>query len=404
MCKYLMFFFVSWGIAGEPIVVQNGLSPKGETKTLVFEEDLRIGGGEENYLIWNGLDVGLDVNADGHFFVVDSVANHIVEFDKNGKFVQLIGRQGEGPGEFTGLKHLSILKDQSGIVLNQVQGSSSFVYFDKEMKFQRVQNVSTSQQVGVSKLLRSAIFSSDGRYVYSAYLQGPPLSYHVALLDDKMNVLQKLKTGATVQLDNERMGESSFWVEYFASWFKVITKPGLVAFHGDGSIYTSRDGKYEITKWSNSLKKEMLISRDYKPIYMSEEDILAFVTPVKESILASFPPNLARMVTDRVVKEAIVKAEIPSTKNPVFGIVPVETGELLVVHDYSPLTKKSKADIFDSHGLFVGVADLPSVLVNVGGGFFGQPVKLFFKGGYAYGMELNEFDEYIAVRYKYSWK
>lgn len=37
---------------------------------------------------------------DGRLFVVDYNAHHIKTFDASGKFLGVIGRQGQGPGEF----------------------------------------------------------------------------------------------------------------------------------------------------------------------------------------------------------------------------------------------------------------------------------------------------------------
>jgi hypothetical protein len=41
------------------------------------------------------------VGDDGHVYVLDSKAQHIKKFDSNGKFLKLIGREGQGPGEFS---------------------------------------------------------------------------------------------------------------------------------------------------------------------------------------------------------------------------------------------------------------------------------------------------------------
>jgi len=41
------------------------------------------------------------VDKSGNVYVMDSKAKHIKKFDAAGKFLKLIGREGQGPGEFT---------------------------------------------------------------------------------------------------------------------------------------------------------------------------------------------------------------------------------------------------------------------------------------------------------------
>jgi len=42
----------------------------------------------------------LAIDADGNVYVCDGDANHIKKFNKEGKFIETIGRSGAGPGEF----------------------------------------------------------------------------------------------------------------------------------------------------------------------------------------------------------------------------------------------------------------------------------------------------------------
>ena len=80
--------------------VLNPQEPLFGTIFLDLEEDLRIGNeNDDNYLFYIILDI--DVDVEGNIYVVDSNNFRIQEFNKNGKFVQTIGRKGEGPGEFT---------------------------------------------------------------------------------------------------------------------------------------------------------------------------------------------------------------------------------------------------------------------------------------------------------------
>jgi len=61
--------------------------------TLEIEEDLILGSErDDNYLFYRVWDVQAD--AQGNIYVLDSGANRIQKYDKNGKYLRTIGRQG----------------------------------------------------------------------------------------------------------------------------------------------------------------------------------------------------------------------------------------------------------------------------------------------------------------------
>jgi len=81
-------------------VVKNPEEPLYGEIEFELELDLSIGGEEfdENYNFMRVSDV--EVDEEGNIYVFDSRQYRIQKYDKNGKYLQTIGRQGEGPGEF----------------------------------------------------------------------------------------------------------------------------------------------------------------------------------------------------------------------------------------------------------------------------------------------------------------
>jgi len=64
-----------------------------------LEEDLSIGReDDDNYMFFRVRDI--EVDNQGNIYVADMSNYRIQKFDKNGKYIQTIGRQGQGPGEF----------------------------------------------------------------------------------------------------------------------------------------------------------------------------------------------------------------------------------------------------------------------------------------------------------------
>lgn len=82
-------------------VIHNPEEPLYGEIDLELEEDLVIGGGEEfdeNYNFRYIRDI--EVDDEGNILVVDFRDCRIQKYDKDGKYLQTIGRKGEGPGEF----------------------------------------------------------------------------------------------------------------------------------------------------------------------------------------------------------------------------------------------------------------------------------------------------------------
>jgi hypothetical protein len=64
-----------------------------------LEQDLQIGKEDDDHYIFERI---YDIKADdeGNIFVLDGKAGRIQEYDRTGRYVQTIGRKGQGPGEF----------------------------------------------------------------------------------------------------------------------------------------------------------------------------------------------------------------------------------------------------------------------------------------------------------------
>ena len=393
-------FLTAITLAAE-VEVTNGTKPTGKALTLAFTEELRLGpdSGDEHHL-WSGATVAVEVDKRGHMFVVDTGGNRIMEFDAGGKFVRQIGSEGEGPGEFRMLMSFVILEDGTGIAYDNRQAQAVFSMYDAAMNFKDSKQVNTNR-----KAIRSVSFSPSGKHFssfYMSFIDQKLMTYTGVLNAENLDTEITLHNKPVMPFDGNRVQEGAWWSEFYASWFNLFaTGAGTVAFAKDGSIYTASTAKYEITKWSQDLDKQMVIKREYKPILQTEADLAAYADPIRAEILSSLPASLHQYITPGVVSKAIELAEFPSSKQPIFGMVPLEDGGLLVVHDFDAKKNASTADLFDKDGKYIGQAQLPKVAVNIFGSFFGNPVKLVFKGGKAYAIEMNEDLEPSLVRYAY---
>lgn len=89
-------------LVGSPLAAQQRveLPARDRAATLTARTLFQVGAvdGEEYETFGNVNDVAFDSR--GNLYVLDASASHVVVFDAKGKFVRMIGRQGDGPGEF----------------------------------------------------------------------------------------------------------------------------------------------------------------------------------------------------------------------------------------------------------------------------------------------------------------
>jgi len=114
-------------------VIKNPNEPLYGEITFDLEEDLSIGNEEdENYAFYR---IGVPVvDTKGNILILDRGNFRIQKFDKNGKYIQSIGREGQGPGEFE--RPSSLYLDSDDNILVEDSGSKVHI-FDKDGEFKK---------------------------------------------------------------------------------------------------------------------------------------------------------------------------------------------------------------------------------------------------------------------------
>lgn len=118
-------------VDGIKVVFNPGESKYGEF-AFELEEDLAIGDvNDEDYFFPRR--VTLNVDGEGNIYVCDRGNRRVQKYNKNGRYVRTIGRQGQGPGEY--MYPSRIFLDYAG---NSCVGDSrNFLYYDKDGVFQK---------------------------------------------------------------------------------------------------------------------------------------------------------------------------------------------------------------------------------------------------------------------------
>ena len=399
LCFLQLIFTTLFCLGSEDVkTVKNGRALDHKPNILKLTETLRVGPGQnsDERFIWAGPHVAVEVNAAGHMFVVDSKSNRIIELDQEGRFVRQIGRSGEGPGEFQALKKLQFLDDGTAVVFEAKQSTVIFNFFDADFKFQNRQT-----PTGTGMTIQRATLSPDGRRMGTASViydfTANTLRYKEHILNREFQPEMEISERLAPIFDREKVQDPNYWSQYLAAVFKsgIEGSSGFYTFDHLGNAYTAIARDYQITKWDPNLKKTLVISRDYKPIPLTEAEIEATTEPMREAIIASLPTSLQSIITKNVLKRAVELAEFPTYKLPVMHLSTLPDGKLLVIHNFSFETEEATADIFTSEGKWIG-----SLTHGNLGLFSGAIMRMVFKGKEAYCIESDDNGDNVLVRYQ----
>jgi len=111
-------------------VVNNPEEPFYGNLELVLEQDLSIGNVEdESYLFYRAYGIGMD--SQGNIYVMDTGNFRIQKFNSSGEYLQTIGKEGQGPGEFNRMQSFYIDEENniyvsSGIKIQKFNDKGEF--------------------------------------------------------------------------------------------------------------------------------------------------------------------------------------------------------------------------------------------------------------------------------------
>ena len=116
-------------------VVNNPKKPIYANEVIVFEEELIIGksDGPQEYILNHISSFAADES--GNIFILDMKPFRVLVYDKKGKFLRSIGREGQGPGEFQIPGNIQITDQNELMVCDS--GRSAILFFSIEGRFLR---------------------------------------------------------------------------------------------------------------------------------------------------------------------------------------------------------------------------------------------------------------------------
>jgi len=373
---------VLW-IGGDAVKhVTNGLVPEQDPLALRLIEQWRVVPEQDarDELIWVGPNITLDVDSRGHVFVLDDRENRIVELDNSGSLVQVIGGKGQGPGEFTALTRLQVFPD--GLVAFERQdGTAVLNHFDANYQFQK------RQRLPSSGVVLDVILSPDKQLLSSEILLIDPSGKRTKkrwVTDPEWHQVVEVFVTGSPSLDRGKLFNPNYWSEFLAEIFKPFARGdhGFAVFSPKGEIFSAVGHTYQITRWSSSGEKTLIVEKEYKKMPLTEKEIAAIVEPIRDRLMGQLPLEIQQIITEKVVQTGVEKAEFPRYKNPIFNLSFTDGGELMVIHDFNWFDGTAVADFFDREGQYLGGLKHPRF-----GLFSGFVKRMVVKNGFAYTIE-----------------
>lgn len=329
------------------IVVRNPKRPMYGDEIFSVEEDLKIGvvEGDENYMFSHIRNFVVDENE--NIYVADMKETKIKVFDKNGKFLRVFGKTGEGPGEIGRIYGIQITT-KNELLVNDGR-NRKLLYFTLEGEF------ILSKDIRIFLPERVYCDSKENYYVLNIALDPRPAHYELLKYDSDLNLITTI---AKIPAPDPSKPFNPFMPMFYC---QVMDDDCLLYGYPE-------DYELQIISPEGTLIKKII--RDYNPVSVTEEE--------KEEEQEGTPPGM--------------KIEFSRYHSAFVYFKIDEEGRIFVLNWEKPDSgEKYCFDVFDSEGRYIAKIPLnfrPAVM----------------KKGKIYTIEEDEDGYQFVKRYKVIWK
>jgi hypothetical protein len=306
-------------------VIANPKEPIYGQVQLDFEEDLRIGSeSDSNALFYRVQDVGVDTQ--GNIYVVDMSNCRVQKFDPLGKYLQTIGRSGQGPGEF----------ERPTLIRFEAQTGNIFIK---------------------DQTRRIGIFDSHGAHIRTLTIEGGFVDFEPI---SKTGFLAILYRSSDDQLTNfhalGRLDADGKTQNIIAQFPYTI----YMERRGQGTLWVSTG--YEMSLWLARLTGDSIVygySKDYELVVADNDG-----RPLLKIRRDDSPP---KFTTEE--KKEFGKLAVPESKPYFFGLLTDTEGRIYVQRNMNLTTKRGfgpvatadmTVDVFSRDGYFLCQTTLPA--------------------------------------------
>jgi len=332
---------------GDVTVVKNPKTPLYGPEVFKVSEDISVGG-ENNPAYILGEIQSVAVNGEGTIFILDIKEMNVKVFNREGKFLRIIGRPGQGPGEIH-MANRIFCPDDATLAVGMMDRLSFFKTTGEPIKDISLAAVSVAE-------LRPAAMG--GYFGYFIVRDNANPRYELRRLDGSLQTLFVIESSPTP--NSARDG--------FDPVFPIVRWAKL---SGD-RVVCGYGVKYEIRIHDAQGRVERKILLDPDPVPFTKEDL--------EERIKDAP--------------ATIKAKLKVPKYfPSFRTLVTDDEDKIYVMTYERLgaaKKGSYCDVFDYEGRYLAKVLLPAV----------SPL---IQKGYLYCSDETEDGYAVLKRYKISW-
>lgn len=325
-------------------IVKNPSEPLYGEILLELEEDLSIGReDDDDYLFYQPRNISVD---DQRNIYILEIGNHrIQKFDKDGQFLQTIGKDGQGPGEFE--RPYSLFLDKNNNIY--VSDRRKIHFFNPSCEF--VKTIPLSDQI-------SNFFVSSEGNIYGLMTQRSERERTELIV--KMNSEGKiLKNIAKFAEVTQVMRKSGNTISRF-SITHTYNHSLYFAFSNDDHLFSGNSSEYVFSQLNLEGEVELIIKKEesFYPISQKEKD------EIFEGL-----SQLVEQWPKEVVEEAV---QFPGHR-PFFDRILTDDRGRIFIRRVKPVldeTENVEFDIFSKEGYYLYRAILPLSPEIIQNGYF----------------------------------
>jgi hypothetical protein len=245
-------------------VVKNPKEPMYGENICIIEEELSIGEAEgpEEYMF--SMIRGIEVDDEENIYVVDYKRNHIRKFDKNGGSLRMIGREGQGPGEFQQIQNIQITPENELMVHDRYTFRLTFFSLDGDYLRTVLLKGSWASVVKINSV---------GNYLVKTYDFDLPHGRYATELKVRSSNLAFIRT----------IAKDKFWSD-------LPLQPRIASkFLPSDLIICGFRESYEFQILDSEGKTIRKVTKDYVPVEISEEEKKKRELPQSSELPRYFP-------------------------------------------------------------------------------------------------------------------
>ncbi len=337
--------------------VKNPTKPINPPVTAELKELWRLGGDTDDENEFFGVITSVQSDSDGNIYLLDSQLSEVKIFDGDGGWVNTIGRDGEGPGEFRQPAGMFIMDDNTVGVVQTAPGRLVLLNTDGEPAGEHA-----LPQMEGQVFLRGANANHEGKHLVVAFMHNKfeqdkmTQGNYLACIDNEGTILATLLEEERLWVFANPVISEEVWDTFDRRW----------SIGPDGRIFAAPvHADYTINVWGPDGKLQHVIEREYERLTRTPEEV-AEVKAIYEAFTRNAPNSTI---------------EVEDYWKDIQNIYPRKDGSLWVLSSYGtnrqPDGSVGVFDVYDKDGRFTAQVTLNGQGDPQNDGYFFVDDKLF---------------------------